>query len=84
MWVAEECEAGLVSPSRKDLIWTWLLSFIGERGGRFIGCYLWSSLFTWWVAENEKPPQQTPPPKRRGHRRGGEEAVELQFRLPQQ
>lgn len=28
-WVAEECEARLVSPSRKDLIWTWLLSFIG-------------------------------------------------------
>lgn len=29
VWVAEECEVGLVSPSRKDLIWTWLLSFIG-------------------------------------------------------
>lgn len=61
VWVAGECEAGLVSPSRKDLIWTWLLSFIGWRGGRFIGCYLWSSLFTWWVAENENPPQQKKP-----------------------
>lgn len=34
--------------------WWW---WMGE-GGRFIGCYLWSSLFTWWVAENENPPQQ--------------------------
>lgn len=71
VWVAaEECEARLVSPSRKDLIWTWLLSFIGWRWGCFIGCYLWSSLFTWWVARNgEETPHSRKKKKRKiqGH-----------------